>query len=512
MMSFQAFGQELKTSKDFERAFESQNYQLIIQQGEKYRGPKKKKAEVNYYVGLAHNRLGNFEEAPKYISKAILKKVKFKDAYFELGQAYYANNEMQKSARAFLESVKKDFKVPTSMYYIAHIAQILEKWKTAKKYYKKIVRRKDVDPKIKQIAQFQLGEVFLSCVKEKGKSQREYVRRNVLPKFEKAIDVNPASPLAKEIFKRKEEVAKQNGLNPDYLVNGAKSPKGFSASFSQKYKYDSNITLTNELPFQQGTLQDSYINNTTASFNYNYVYDQKYILGSSASISNTEHNDDVNQAVYQNDAYSLTGSLSAKKPLTFRGKPTNIGYTFSYTYTGRDREGSGNKIFAGRTLSHSLSYTLPYFKFGPTTFGLSRSSFNAWEASLFNSTTTFSLTQIGIFPNYTMLILFASHSDTAVEDDNNSTATTVFNANYLFLKLLATYTFQVGLSYTLTDTKAQTATRGTEKTISPSIKATKKINKNISFALNFAYTDKSSLDSAFAYTKNVTTFEFKYKF
>ena len=102
-----------------------------------------------------------------------------------------------------------------------------------------------------------------------------------------------------------------------------------------------------------------------------------------------EHNDDVNQAVFQNDAYSLTGSLGIKKPLTYKGKPTNIGYRFSYTYTGRDREGSGNKIFAGRTLSHSFSYTLPHFNFGPTTFSFSRSSFAAWEQSLFNTNLTF---------------------------------------------------------------------------------------------------------------------------
>ena len=127
LLSFKVMGQDLKTAKDYARAFKNNNYQLIITQPQNFKIPRSQKAEINYYIGLAHSRLGNFEKAPAYISKSIIQKVKFKDVFFELGQAYYANNEMQKSARAFLESVQKKFKVPTSMYYIAHIAQILEK-------------------------------------------------------------------------------------------------------------------------------------------------------------------------------------------------------------------------------------------------------------------------------------------------------------------------------------------------------------------------------------------------
>lgn len=500
------------TSKLLEKYFQAGDYQSVATYGPLYRGKKKFKAKANYYTGLALNRLGQFQDAPKYLSKAILAKVEYKDAYFELGQAYYANNEMQKSARAFLESVKTKFKVPTSMYYIAHISQILEKWKTAKKFYKKIVKDKTADPKIRQISRFQLGEVYLSYVREKKDELRNYVRKFILPQFEKAIDIDPRSALAREILKRKTEVEKQYGLNPKYLVNGAASPGKFSASFSQKFKYDSNITYTNELPTQQGTLKDSFITNSSFNSSYNHVFDQKLIVTPSLSITNTEHNDDVNATVYQNDAYTITGSAKVERPYTFDKKPGSYSYTLSYLYSARDRLSQQEKIFAGRTLTHSFSFTLPYLKKGPTTFGLSHANFSAYQESLNSTTNTLSLTQIMLFPNLTMLILFGSYSDITVEDTSNSTASTVLRADYLFLNLLATYTFQVGLGYTLTDTKEQAETRGTEKTLAPSFKVTKKINAHTSFALNYAYTDKTSESESFAYEKNVTTFEFRYKF
>lgn len=501
------------TAKLLEEYFRAGNYQAVATYGPSFRGPKRLKAKANYFTGLALNRLGQFQEAPRYLSKAILAKVEYKDAYFELGQSYYANNEMQKSARAFLESIKQKFNVPTSMYYIAHIAQILEKWKTAKKYYKKITKDKTADPKIRQISRFQLGEVFLSYVQEKKEDQqRTYVKKFVLPQFEKAIDIDPRSGLAREILKRKGEVEKQFGLNPSFLVNGAASPTKFNASFSQKFKYDSNITYTNELPTQQGTLKDSFITNSTFTTSYNYVYDQKYVITPSLNITNTDHNDDVNSSVYQNDNYAITGSAKIDKPYTFDKKPGSYGYTFSYLYSARDRLSQQEKIFAGRTLTHAFSYSIPYFKLGPTTLSLSHANFSAYQETLDSTTNTLSLTQIMLFPNLTMLIFFASHSDISVEDSSNSTASTVFRADYLFLNLLATYTFQVGLGYTLTDTKEQSDSRGTEVTLAPSLKVTKKINNNTSFSLNYAYTDKTSESESFAYEKNVTTFEFRYKF
>lgn len=506
------YSQEV-TVELIENYFKTGDYQNVIQYSQNFKGRKSQQAKINYYTGLAHNRLGQFAEAPKYLSKAILQKVEFKDAYFELGQSYYANNDMQKAARAFYESVKIKFNIPTSQYYIAHIAQILEKWKTAKKFYKKIIKDKTADIKIRQIARFQLGEVYLSYVNQKKKEEaRRYVRKIVLPNFEKAIDVDARSPLAKEILKRKNEIEKQYGLNPKFLVNGAAAPQKIQASVSQKFKYDSNITYTNELPTQQGTLKDSFITNTSFNTSYNYVYDQKYVLTPSLSISNTDHNDDVNSTVYSNDTYSITGSVKAAKPYTMDKKPGSFSYNFSYLYTARDRLAQQEKIFTGRTMTHAFSVTIPYLKQGPTTLGYSMANFTAYQDTLDSVTNSLSLTQIMLFPNLTMLILFASYADAVVEDTSNSTASTILRADYLFLNLLATYTFQVGLGYTLTDTKEQSDARGTEKTLAPSFKVTKKVNKNTSFSLNYGYTKKDSLSDSFAFEKNVTTFEFKYKF
>jgi hypothetical protein len=64
------------------------------------------------------------------------------------------------------------------------------------------------------------------------------------------------------------------------------------------------------------------------------------------------------------------------------------------------------------------------------------------------------------------------------------------------------------MSLSALDTKEQSATRGTEKTIAPSIEIKKAFGKRISATLGFDYTKNISKDkNSFDYKKNVVRFE-----
>ncbi|MGB0454931.1 MAG: tetratricopeptide repeat protein [Bacteriovoracaceae bacterium] len=513
LFSFTSSFAEGSSLEEIEEAFKLGEHNKVVSLGEAFVGNRKDTGIANYYTGLSYNRLAQFSKAKLYLSKAVKAKVEFEDVYFELGQSFYADNDMEKSARAFYESVKRKFKVVSSKYYIAHISQILEKWKTAKKFYKRLLKEKEADDKIKQVARFQLGEVNLSFITDKNlEDARTQIKAHVLPHLEKSINVNPELPLAKVIDQRKKELMKKYALDPKFLSNGAPAPSKYTLSFSEKFKYDDNVTYSAELPTSTGTLKDSYIFNTTLTSGYNYIYDQKYVFNPNLTIDHTRHSDDVNATVFQNNGYSLTGGLSNTIPFKFKGRPGNFKYNYSYKYAARDRLQIKENKFSGRTQTHALSTSLPYFSKGPTTLSLSLADFNTYDPNLDSQTLSFSTTQIMIFPNMTMLILLFSYSDVAVEDTSNSTSSMTMRADYLILNRIPTYTFQVGCGYTMTDTKEQSDTRGTETTLAPSFKVSKKFNKKLSLSYKFDYSKKDSESESSAYTKNVSTFELKYNF
>ena len=64
------------------------------------------------------------------------------------------------------------------------------------------------------------------------------------------------------------------------------------------------------------------------------------------------------------------------------------------------------------------------------------------------------------------------------------------------------------MSLTFLDTLQQSATRGTEKTYTPSVELRKKINNNMSASIGYNYTRNVSQDKAnFDYKKHVVSFE-----
>src|SRR5690606_25352863 len=77
------------------------SYQSMIEKLEKYQ-PKGDKLGTKYYLmGVAYNRLQDFEKSVQAFAQAVRLKNDSPDLWYELGQALYANSDLRKAQQAF---------------------------------------------------------------------------------------------------------------------------------------------------------------------------------------------------------------------------------------------------------------------------------------------------------------------------------------------------------------------------------------------------------------------------
>ena len=91
--------------------------------------------EKSYLEGLCYAKLQEYDKAISKFEIAIKNENKNSDLDYEYGQALYAANELKKARNAFSASAAKKFNTPASIYYIAHISQILEEFPSAIENY-----------------------------------------------------------------------------------------------------------------------------------------------------------------------------------------------------------------------------------------------------------------------------------------------------------------------------------------------------------------------------------------
>ena len=239
-----------------------------------------------YFLGICQSRLLKFGSAASNLKKSLSYGHNFNDVYYELGQSYYATNKLEKSRDFFLLSLKKKFKEVISLYYIAHISQILENYKMAKNYYRLILKHPLSSSEFKQIAGFQLAEVMLSRseILHDVEIRKGYVKKFVLPKYNKFLEINPNSNIAQDIQAKRLQVQNLFGLNPNLLVNGLPLPKKkYNFSLSNKISYDNNMTFATDFPTLKSTSKDSFINSVSVGASSTTYLKRKYLLNTRKS-------------------------------------------------------------------------------------------------------------------------------------------------------------------------------------------------------------------------------------
>jgi tetratricopeptide (TPR) repeat protein len=471
----------------------------------------------NYWAGLCYSKLQQFDKAVLAYKAALKYKGIFEDLYYELGQALYATNDMEQARKSFGLSAKRyNYKNDTSFYYIGHISQILEEHQNAKEYYGRVLKITTADKNLLQVSRYQMAESMLSLADEIYKNDKDkirpIVRKFILPQLEKAKDVDKEAAVAQEIISRIAQLKKEYDLDPNYLKNGKKIPvKKYEFSVAQKVKYDSNVTLANDQPSTVASQKDSFIYETSTSGRYLYVIKKRYLVEPELRYSFTKYSDQDAPTVFTNDSYTLGPSIRTKYEHKIKEKEAAFIFDYDQSYTERDRLQLHDRIFYSRSHTFTFGERLKIFE-GDSNIKLKFKDYSAYSESLDSNTTTFSYDQ-SIINNYghILLLLFTADYTRLVETTNTDTNSYLFRVDYVIPNFLERYTVDIAYSHTFLETPEQYETKGTEKTMSPSIKITQNFGK-LKATIGYDYTSNSSLSTTNQYTKHETHFELKYSF
>lgn len=489
------------------------SYQSMVEKLEKYNPSSKDLATKYYLLGIGYNRLQNYEKSSLALKQAITLKSQAPDLWYEFGQANYANSNLRMALAAFKKSYSTNYKEAESLYYAAHISQILEEYQDARDYYAKLSKHPAADSDLVQAARFQLGEVLLSMAEGRDEASR-LVKTYVLPQFEQAKTINTTSDIASDIDARMREVKLRYGLDPNRLINGRILPeKRWEIDFQQEINYDNNVTLATDLPTSLATQKESYVFDSTLNAKYLASFKNKYLLEPSLRINNKKYAETSEPSVFQNDSYDITLSTVFKIEHTAKTKPATFGFGLDYKYIARDRLQEKNKIFYARATTLSLFETLRLNQWGDTTLRFKWKEYQGYSETIDNRTITLAADQIIILKDGTLFIAIINADFIDAQNERDSTNAFLFRVDHLRPNFIADFTLSAGLGITLIDTKEQSETRGTEKTINPSLKLIKKLSSNLSMQITYDYTKNISEDvDRYEYSKHVTGLKFRIKF
>ncbi len=471
----------------------------------------------SYLKGLAYSRLQEYDKAIAQFEIAIREKSDTKDLYYEYGQSLYAANDLRKARSAFKISSENKYNQPASLYYVAHISQILEEFETAKNNFWLVLKDPETNIKMKQISQFQLAETLLAIAREKSKGRKHLVRHVdtfILPMLRAANKVDLSTPVAFDISQRIIVVMQEFELDPDQMVNGRRiSQKRYSGSFSQKIKFDDNITQANEKNNIQQTQKESYVLETEAYGKYDFVFKKRFIVSPEARMSFTHHGDQTSSNVFTNDSFVLNVNLKNKYEHKFYERPASLLFDIDYTKTYKDWRQTQTRDFYANSTTLNLGESFSYFSFGETSVKIKRKFFRGESENIHNNTNSISINQTAFLPIQHLLIFLLDAS--FIDNFNNkSTNTNTFltRIDYLIPEILTKWTLGLAVAATVTDTKDQEATRGTEFTFNPSIDFTKEINKFTKIVFNFEHTKNNSKSTSYDYRKNVFSTDLRFSF
>ena len=472
-------------------------------------------ATTAYLRGISHARLQQFTRASQALIEASKLNHQAKDLYYELGQALYARNQLPDARAAFARSLKQDHMTTVSLYYMAHISQILYEHDQAIKFYDEILKRESNDKSMRQVARFQKTEVELLKAEELTENiQKKLVTEKILPELQLALKEASETPAETDIKRRIAEIQDKFGLDPNKMANGRFLPLNpWTINYTHKFRYDDNITLANDQPTVVSTLKDSFITDGTFFASYQKDYFRRISLIPEIRLQKLFHHDRGTSEVYTNDRYTITPGIRARHEHQIFGRMAATLVQAQFDYTAQDKFANKDLGVFARSVTLGIGEKIKLFSFGETTFTFKRRTFRAYLASLDNDTMTYSVDQVVILPNRHLAVLIFQYDDTDnFNAPNNSTSSMLFRADYIITNLMPKLNLNLGLGYTILDPKLQKTTRGTEPSWNPSIKLSHYLTEKLRIGFEYNYTTKTSLETIREYTKHSTGLELRYDY
>jgi hypothetical protein len=516
-----SWGNPVPTSEEIERLYHKGAYGQTVQKIETYTQSNAGKSSEEvlqkqkigfYYGGLSSNKLQEYDKAVVYFEKAIRAGSQEKDLYFELGQAYFATQEMTKSRESFAHSVKNQYLVPASLYYMANISQTLEEYRDAMKIYRTLEKNPS---DVTQAASFQIAEILVAQL-EKKKDQKENVKKFIIPQLDKAYLASSDSSLAKEILARKQEILDKYDLDENRLRNGRKiDAKRYEVKFMQNNDYDTNVINQADLSTARSVHTDSLVLKQTLYAKYNFVVDRRFIFTPQIKGSLTHMATHRQQPSITNlDAFFVDGYFKNSYEHTALSAPAELFYELQHIYTERHQVYGVPYSFFSRFYSAALGEKLRLLPFGDTTFKIKQKRYFGISPDNFSNTTSFTLSQL-VGLNGGNLLLFYSNVDLLLNPYNPLYSQNIytFRVDLIHPQLFGKYFLDVAMNTIITNTMRQKSTRGIEKMLDPSISLSRKFFNYFEIIAKYEFIKNiSKSKTGFAYSKNQVGLELNAKF
>jgi tetratricopeptide (TPR) repeat protein len=502
-------------SNDFFEYFRNGNYTKAINAIDTSRD--NKNGDKNYYKGLCYSKLQEYDNAILEFEKAIKAKNKNNDLYYEYGQALYASNRLRDSRQAFESSFNQKFNSSASLYYVAHISQLIEDFDKAETSYLSLISGENFDDKIKQISKFQLAETKLARLREKNLTKEEqsnFIDLEILPLLNQALEIDKNSNVARDINARSADLMREFDLDPDLLSNGKRlSPKRISGYVTQRIKFDDNITMTNEENNITQSKEESYIFETEAYIKRDFKLNKKIVSSPEVRANFNQYSNQDAPSVYQNDSFLATFNLKNRLEHTVKNSPATFNFDVDFSKTLKDADKIHKRKSYATSTTFGLGEKFTYFIFGDTGVKIKRKLYRGKSETISNNTLAISLDQsIALGTKDLLIVLIEADYIDNYNSKTTNTNTYLTRFDYIIPEILPRYTLGLALSTTITDTLEQKITRGTEFTLNPSIDFSKDVTENFKVSINYDYSKNNSKNPDYAYQKHIFSSEFRISF
>lgn len=469
----------------------------------------------HYLLALTYKYLQQHELAIPNFKKAIRLGKKSDDLFFEYGQSLYAMNELDAALRAFRISFKKGFKKPYSLYYIAHISELLEDHKAVKVNYVKIIKDPEADTTMKQVAYLRLASLVYENTKNKFYAEN-YIADYVVPLLNSGMALDESSDTAKEMRTKYDEILLKHNMHPLLLENGRfLSRQGTNLFFTQEIQSDTNVALESDNPTESNTTTDtaSLASNSEFFYSKRYIGGRHFVLTPEIRMTFAHYFNRENSQVFQNDSYTIAPALRGSYNFSWNKKRAELLYEFDYNYTARDLYGIGERKFYGRTTMYSLGLRRKFFEEGDTTFKLRLRNLDSFFDDLSGPTTTLYLDQLYVRKNGHILLGLAIADLYRPENEFYATNSLLLRTDYLMPRLFHGVDLNLSGSLFFLDTMEQSATRGVERLLTLEGRLQKRLSKKVRLALGASYRQNTSADEVnYSYKRTIYSLEFRYSF
>jgi tetratricopeptide (TPR) repeat protein len=482
-------------------------YPQAIQLLSQIKGDNETQALTEYWTGLCHARMQQFDKAIPRFKLASQLGTKIEDLDYEMGQALYASQDLKSAREAFQRSLAKKYKLGASTYYAGFISQMLEEYPKALLYYKEIQNiEEDVD-KVKQPALFQISEVRLVMAEltKDPTAKRERVLNVVLPSYKRVVAFNSSTPVAEQATARINEINHRYGVAQQSSVGSTK--------VSMDTKYDSNVVTQADEAVTQVSNTGSFTQKVAANASFKLPFDIPVSITPDIAMSYTLHLNRAAPSVYQNDNLAMTPAIRTKYDHSVLGNVASALFDFEMNYMLRDYRQEHGLPFYSRYFNFVLGERVKLFSFGSTIAKANFKLYSSYDEGQNAIDPGISLTQSISAPGNTGISVTYSMDYNRASDATNDRMTYRLSPSINMPQLFWEIDLNAALDLTVLDTRNQKATRGWEKAISPSLTATRQFGPSLFGNLNYAYTKNISADKEnYAYSKHVTGLGLSYKF